>query len=300
MAALSACLTGAVVQVGDTAVQPAAAVTSTSGVLPVFGTPEELLADPLWSAYLQRVYGKGPPTSAFPLDVSALQIMYRDHLPSGFLEGLSQWHGDSNVACPTAPGQIYAPMTELDAPQSAYVWHPPMLQDSDQARAALEKWQQAGEPLGKEFWMGWGAWPPHKDGEVVEVTHCTGAVVSRCESFGSWMYALKGSGVFFNVGRTIAFATHALGVQHFLPGNECRRGHCEHQYTKLLTAAKAAGYDTLQFTQVGDQVCGLSALEIVSVHANGTEVCGAAYTGGWGGTQPCACSSDLKCASCLQ
>ena len=34
--------------------------------------------------------------------------------------------------------------------------------------------------------------------------------------------------------------------------------------------------------------------------ANGTEVCGAAYTGGWGGTQPCACSSNLKCASCLQ
>ena len=31
------------------------------------------------------------------------------------------------------------------------------------------------------------------------------------------MYAQPGSGVFFNVGRTIHFESHAQAVQHFLP-----------------------------------------------------------------------------------
>ena len=45
------------------------------------------------------------------------------------------------------------------------------------------------------------------------------------------MYAQPGSGVFFNVGRTIHFESHAQAVQHFLPGNPCKRGHCEREYS---------------------------------------------------------------------
>ena len=115
------------------------------------------------------------------------------------------------------------------------------------------------------------------------------------------MYAQPGSGVFFNVGRTIHFESHAQAVQHFLPGNPCKRGHCEREYPQLFAAAVAAGYDTVQFTRVGDQVCGLSAIEIVATNVPGQQICGLNYSGGWRGRSACAhaaCEPHAKWRNC--
>ena len=54
----------------------------------------------------------------------------------------------------------------------------------------------------------------------------------------------------------------------------------------------------MQFTRVGDQVCGLSAIEIVATNIAGKQVCGLNYTGGWRGRSACACERRAKCANC--
>ena len=54
----------------------------------------------------------------------------------------------------------------------------------------------------------------------------------------------------------------------------------------------------MQFTRVGDQVCGLSAIEIVATNVPGKQVCGLNYTGGWRGRSACACERRAKCANC--
>ena len=46
----------------------------------------------------------------------------------------------------------------------------------------------------------------------VEVTHCAGSVYERK---GYWTYAARGSGLYVNIGRTIAFASHEDAVVFF-------------------------------------------------------------------------------------
>lgn len=266
------------------------------GWLPVFNSAEELEAHPMWATYFRRVYGELPNT--FPIDVSDFQILYENYLPHGHLESLATWHGDSKAkGCPHSPLQIYRHMSVIDAPRTAYVWHPPKLSLAAVETGAFSVAEKAGH-ADVNFWKKWGNYAAYPGNSNVEVTHCTGRVVTRCEQHSTWMYAQKGSGVFYNLGRTKAFDTHADAVQHFLPGNKCKWGHCEHEYEKLFAAASKAGYDSLQFTHVGDQLCGLTSIEIVATYGNGTQVCDLEYKSGWNGDKPCACQADLKCANC--
>ena len=266
------------------------------GWLPVFNSAEELEAHPMWATYFRRVYGELPNT--FPIDVSDFQILYQNYLPHGHLESLATWHGDSKAkGCPHSPLQIYRHMSVIDAPRTAYVWHPPKLSLAAEETGAFSVAEKAGH-ADVNFWKKWGNYAAYPGNSNVEVTHCTGRVVTRCEQHSTWMYAQKGSGVFYNLGRTKAFDTHADAVQHFLPGNKCKWGHCEHEYEKLFAAASKAGYDSLQFTHVGDQLCGLTSIEIVATYGNGTQVCDLEYKSGWNGDKPCACQADLKCANC--
>ena len=273
-------------------------VATTSGQqklwLPVFNTSKALEADSMWSTYFRRVYGELP--TSFPLDVSDFQIFYEAYLPYNYLQSLKSWHGDSKSdGCPTTPRQVYRHMSVIDTPRSAYVWHPPRVYDTAIAHAAFREARVSGR-ANTEFWKDWGIFPAYGAHAVVEVTHCTGRVVSRCEQYSTWMYAQKGSGIFFNIGRTIAFETHREAVLYFLE-KKCQ-GHCEHEYQQLVTVAARKGYDTMQFTRVGDQLCGLTSIEIVATRGNGTRVCELNYTTGWGGDKQCFCDADLKCANC--
>ena len=266
------------------------------GWLPVFNSAAELEAHPMWAAYFRHVYGELP--NRFPIDISDFQILYEKYLPHGHLESLATWHGDSKAkGCPHSPLQIYRHMSVIDAPRTAYVWHPPQLSLAAEEFGAFSEAEKVGH-ADVNFWKKWGNYAAHPGNSNVEVTHCTGRVVSRCEQHSTWMYAQKGSGVFYNLGRTKAFDAHADAVQHFLPGNKCKWGHCEHEYEKLFAAAAKAGYDSLQFTHVGDQLCGLTSIEIVATYGNGTQVCDLEYRSGWNGDKPCACQADLKCANC--
>lgn len=113
-----------------------------------------------------------------------------------------------------------------------------------------------------------------------------------------WFAMSAGTGVWFNLGRTISFNEHGDAFAHFdIAGAE------ENQ---LAPRARAAGYDTVQFLKGDSSVTpcctklGLGALcqgftEFVSTRLNGTFPCGgddsqSFFRAGWNATRPCECS----------
>jgi hypothetical protein len=91
--------------------------------------------------------------------------------------------------------------------------------------------------------------------EWVEVTHCSG---SAFEEAGVWHYAVKGSGVYVSVGRTIAFSTHEDAARHFL-GRGCEERcrddpvclmqpmQCDAEIPRFIAEAARRGFDSIQF-----------------------------------------------------
>jgi len=59
---------------------------------------------------------------------------------------------------------------------------------------------------------------PAANGSWVEVTHCGG---SKFEESSAWFYALRGSGISLNLGKTLAFENHQDASIYFL-GRPCR------------------------------------------------------------------------------
>lgn len=128
-----------------------------------------------------------------------------------------------------------------------------------------------------------------------------------------WFQYAPGSGIYFNLGKTISFAEHADGYSFFQisnpPHGDWNGAMCQ--------AAAAAGYDSLQFLAHVDHVsyqCDTShtgtpgydymGLEIVATKLVGTYSCGAAagapavITRGWGGSKPCDCDVRKQYLNC--
>lgn len=94
---------------------------------------------------------------------------------------------------------------------------------------------------------------PAPSHSLVEVSHacCDGP---RFHSY--WMYKTVGSGMFYDVGRTLALDDHAGAYCRFDPGASCDTNATERQlhnnqdnnWTLITAAAKAAGYDSIQYT----------------------------------------------------
>lgn len=127
---------------------------------------------------------------------------------------------------------------------------------------------------------------------LVEVTHCA----ETASMGGRWFYATPGSGLFLHVGRTIAFESHHDAVATILNVSK-RCFECDAYYPALARAARARGYDTVQFLRHSDQRCGAMAVEILQVN-NASDPC-ATLRRGWNATMPCDCGMTNTNPSCL-
>ncbi len=241
-----------------------AAAFNRDGSLPVFPSQASLDAEPAWRAYLQAVYGSLP--QAFPASLQDFVVLY---LPDLYAAGLEP---PGVVRCPTEPGQLYVDMSNShDPPSTLWVWRPPPF-------AALAD----------------GAW--------IEITHCADPVASLDEHHGSWLYSAPGSGVFYNVGKTRAFGTHAEAANFFLGAGSCEDAddECLRFFPGIMAAGLQQGLKSIQFLKHGDQRCGLMRPEIVDLAGRGVDRC--AIQGlrtGWRHELPCDCArSNGSCASC--
>jgi len=123
------------------------------------------------------------------------------------------------------------------------------------------------------------------------------------EHHGSWFLYAKGTGVWYNTGKSITFNDHGDAFQHF--GRHDNEGMCQ--------AAAAAGYDTVFFIAHPDSTnypCASKGhypymnIEVVAVKLQGTYSCGAPFPlshlvlrSGWA-TDPCTCNNGLMQSNC--
>merc|ERR1719440_2428437 len=134
----------------------------------------------------------------------------------------------------------------------------------------------------------------------VEIMHGVGGGVGGDESVGAWFYWLKGSGIWFNLGKSITFADHPDSWNHF--GSHAGAGLTDDE--ALSKAAVAAGYDSVVYLNHHDigtcPVCcmqlglGTFLVEIIGVKLTGKYACagpgGNGVAAGWQGSRTCNCN----------
>jgi hypothetical protein len=171
-----------------------------------------------WSAYFAAVYGELP-ASSFPLCVADLKFFYSDVLSK---HGL-MFPADAENSCPQGQPE--------DRP---WTWSHSKEPPWTLSLLVLPTLQRPNVPVPHDTW--------------VEVAHRSRSYESGWERDGMWFYITKGSGVWFNTGRTIAFGDHSEGFKHFGVSAE----------NDLAAAARAKGIDSVQFTNcdgIQDSCC---------------------------------------------
>jgi len=138
---------------------------------------------------------------------------------------------------------------------------------------------------------------------VVEVSHKKDPFGD--EHHGMWFVYAKGSGVFFDLGKTKVFDDHSDAYAHFQSG--------ENNEQMCLNAA-SQGYDSVQFIKHHDSTnypCAKNIgadymnVEIVAVKLVGTYPCGqsqgtaAALRAGWRGDKACKCDPNNPNTNCV-
>lgn len=234
-------------------------------ILPRLETLEELRRSE-WYGYLCDVYRCNVwTTEDLPVDMSTFQFLYFSKIPASVRvpRNTRAYRG-----CPQVENQLYTDMPgPHNPPDSLYIYKPPP----------------------------YPALAPHT---WVEVAHC----IQETEAVGCWFYYLPGTGIYFNLGKTIAFADHRDAALFFL-GEQCPDTECSADiFTKMFTEAKNQGFDSVQFLRHDDMRCGNTAVEIVHVRGRGSDTCcgdASAFRTGWKAKYPsCHCDSTLACLNC--
>ena len=111
-----------------------------------------------------------------------------------------------------------------------------------------------------------------------EVTHCS----SHIEDQSLWFYMTRGSAIFVNVGRTIAFRDHQDAALFFGVYGDI---------TSVPAAAAAAGYDSVQYTEHCEG-CRCDH-ELLFTRARGTGACpqGVTFRTGVNASRECTCQA---------
>lgn len=240
--------------------------------LPVFDSLESLKSSP-WSKYLLSVYDELP--TEFPLDMGSFSVFHTDKLKDAGIN--LHFNYLYYLLCPSTEGALYRNMSlNHDAENTMWVYHEP-------------------------------PYKPFADNSLVEVAHCSGSLEATKETSIMWFYAAKGSGIYFNIGKTISFKDHLDAVTHFLK-KDCKTDwyhgkECIELYDELFKEV-AKEYDSIQFLNHDDMRCGNTAIEIISVkNLAGQYTCGTkdgtgAFKKGWNGSKDCICDNTQLCINC--
>lgn len=231
--------------------------------LPHFSTRRQLITNPIWSQYFINVYGEIP-IDDYPLCIADFQLLYRTLLRKLGYQLPMKYHG--------CPESIRYETRRYWEENTEPPWTDTLL-----------------IPLVHSLHVQKNSIPPF---HWTEVRHRS----KRSERVGMWFAVATGSGIWFNVGRTIVFRTHDEAFRYFNvnSGNE----------NAIAYAAKARGYDTIQFTEcdgVATSCCNklrLPArcfnLEFVATALSGLSACGGGmFRQGWNATRVCHCDETL-------
>ncbi|KAL6057424.1 Metallophos domain-containing protein [Balamuthia mandrillaris] len=210
---------------------------------PRFGNEQQLLQEPEWLLYLSSVYG-GPHLLGFPIDTRNFTFFYHRHLPLRLKQDIRTVYAlylhDRMRRHEVRFGDVYLESFRNIKPEDhGYTIH---------AFGDMERRKQNKPgPFLSMFPQGIAS------GSWVEVTH-------RCCEYlpeGFWMFLNVGTGIFYNLGKTIAFRTHVEACNHFGGGWRCvtnesstvpAERHQIHAVNPFVRVkAREAGYDSVQF-----------------------------------------------------
>ncbi|KAL6065546.1 Metallophos domain-containing protein [Balamuthia mandrillaris] len=214
---------------------------------PLFGNEQQLLQEPEWLLYLSSVYG-GPHLLGFPIDTRNFTFFYHRHLPLRLKQDIrtvyARYLHDRMRRAEVRFGDVYLESFRSLKPEDhGYTIH---------AFGDMERGKQhKSGPFLRRFPQG------IPSGSWVEVTH-------RCCEYlpeGFWMFFNVGTGIFYNLGKTIVFqfknnSTHVEACNHFGGGWRCvtnesstvpAERHQIHVVNPFVRVkAREAGYDSVQ------------------------------------------------------
>ena len=237
--------------------------------LPIFNNLNDLEASP-WKEYFLKVYKELPAESDFPIHIGDFSLLYKS----------APVEHPKNVGymglCPNEEGQLYSNMSVTNDPSDiTWIYHSPPF-----------------KPLSG----------------LVEVTHCSDSAITNYETVGMWMYHAPGSGIYFDLGKTIIFKHHSDAVKYFL-NKSCNSlsllhsdTECTGDFINLINVAKK-NYDSIQFLNHDDMRCGNMAIEIIALNYIGDYPCGnksgiGLFKTGWKGSRECKCDPNQMCLNC--
>lgn len=241
---------------------------------PTFATLAELQSDP-WGAYYKEVYGEVP-TSGYPIRTVDLWMIHEAVLVKAKVSGIPDTVGPCPKANPPL-GQRYNMNNQYQPRLVSFLWHPYPYSQMP-SNSWVEVYRQA-DPFGDEH-------------------------------FGAWFMYTPGSGIYFNLGKTISFAEHQDAYAYF----SITKGNYNEETCK---AAAGQGFDSIQFLAHVDHVnyqcdtkntgtAGLQymGVEVVAVKLVGTTACGTP-TGapdvvkvGWQASRKCTCDNKQSFLNC--
>jgi hypothetical protein len=226
-----------------------------------------------WGRYFEAVYGEVP-DSGYPICLSDFWVLYEQELEKA---GITTPNTPSQ--CPTdasesSKGELFSSNQgpRLSAPGVKAIFHPPAF----------------------------GAFP---DNTWVEVSH---RAFPKDEHFGAWFYYAKGSGMWYNIGKSIAFQDHQGAYEHY---GADKSDHWSKRNEVMSKLCAAAGDDTIQFLNHVDggtcnDCCRDSTpsevswnYEFVACAMKGKYACAAepgdtTLKAGWMGKRNCECVED--------
>jgi hypothetical protein len=243
---------------------------------PVFHTKEQL-SNSKWGKYFKHIYGSIPDTN-YPININNFWMLYTDILDKYDIKLTDKCvkNNDCNSICPLNEGDLYINMSvSNDMKNTIWIYHKPPYRG-------------------------------FKNNQMVEVCHTSGGYTGEkiVESVGSWMYYCKGSGIYFNIGKTIIFNDHRESADYFLNKKiSCEvLEECEEDFKKIFKIANKMGYDSIQYLKHDDMRCGNTAIEIVDLNGIGDYPCGNKtklnIRSGWNGINKCICDNKKHSFNC--
>ena len=158
--------------------------------------------------------------------------------------------------------------------------------------------------------------PAVPNGTRVEVMHYHGGTFGKdditapnnrlhIDDWARWLYAVPGSGVFFDVGRSLAFTEHVEATLHFnsslCPSRS--KAVCRWVPAQVVHLARAQGWDSLQFRgHSADRVSSMRKFELLDLQPwrklTPDSVLPRYFVGWPNGTRPCKLRADSRRLAC--
>lgn len=280
---------------------------------PRFGTLEDLQKS-AWAEYYMSTYGELPPADAFPVCVFDFWTITNTTLfpKLGLKPDPSKAGGRPHGwQLPTALANIVSQFY----PGIAYRYSKGEYANGDLYGSVLTG------SASFTVYHDWYFYHQLPDNAWGEVQHSAGPFFKR-ETEAMWFSRARGSGIWYNVGKTIAFDTHQAGYNQFLveKSGPCKLPKPETNSTDPMAAGavfenalsmclRSKDYDSFQMRPYPYPVLNTFGqagwMEMASTRAQGRFACGfeeggvsKLFRSGWRASKPCDCDSSKVALNC--